>query len=255
MGVSRNLKYGRDDLLEQPKLVAKYIEQLNARRVLELATGKGASSIYLARRFPNAQFVGVDLSGGQLDVVKKKAGRIRNFSPVEGDYHDLSRYPNDHFDVVFVIEGLCHSTQKGQVATEVWRALRNGGVFIVFDGYLGRSKSSLNVDERLAKRLTERGMMVDNFERYEDVWEEILRAGFGVVYKEDVSRFIVPTLRRFETLARKTIFAHPMLGRFVARLLPNEFAFNAVPAYLMPLLVEIGVAKYMILVVEKQNQA
>ena len=243
MGISRDLNYKSDDLLGQPNLVAKYIEQLKARRVLELAAGKGASSIYLARKFPNVQFVGIDLSGGQQTL---------NFSLVEGDYHDLDRYPKAYFDVVFVIEGLCHSTQKGQVAAEVWRVLKDGGVFIVFDGYLGRSEGSLNANERLAKKLTECGMLVANFERYEDVKEKILRAGFNTSHEEDVSNLIVPTLRRFESLARKTIFAYPQLGRLLVRLLPKEFSYNAISGYLMPLLIELGVAKYVALIVEKR---
>lgn len=247
MGISRDLKYSHDDLLEQPKLVAKYIKQLNARNVLELAAGKGASSVYLAKKFPKIKFAGIDLFSGQK--------KISNFSPVEGDYHDLSRYPNKHFDVVFVIEGLCHSVRKGQVANEVWRVLRSGGVFIVFDGYLGESEDSLNVDERLAKKLTERGMVVDSFEEYKDVREKILSAGFGVAHEENVSKFVMPTLRRFEKLARRVVFAHPRPGRLVVRVLPDELTGNAISGYLMPLLVEIGVAKYMILVVEKQNQA
>jgi len=254
MGISRDLKYSHDDLLEQPKLVAKYIEQLNARNVLELATGKGASSAYLAKKFPNIKFAGIDLPSGQLDVAKKKARKTSNFFPVEGDYHNLERYPDNHFDVVFVIEGLCYSERKDQVADEVWRVLRNGGIFIVFDGYLGRSESSLNTNEQLAKRLTERGMMVDTFERCEDVKEKILSAGFAVIHEEDVSKFVMPTLRRFEKLARRVVFAHPKMGRFVARLLPNEFTFNAVSAYLMPLLIELGVAKYAVLVVKKRDQ-
>ncbi len=253
MGISRDLKYGRDDLLEQPRLVARYIEQLNACRVLELATGRGASSIYLAKRFPNIKFAGIDLPGGQLDVAKRIARGIQNFFPVEGDYHDLSRYSNDHFDMVFVIEGLCHSERKGQAADEVWRVLRNGGIFIVFDGYLERSEGSLNADEQLAKKLIERGMMVGSFERYDDVREEIMRASFEVIHEEDASQFILPSLERFERLAKRTVFDHPRIGRFIVRLLPDEFTFNAISGYLISLLVEIGVAKYMILVVKKRD--
>lgn len=169
MGISRDLKYKPDDLLEQPKLVARYIEQLNARNVLELATGKGASSIYLAQKFPNVRFDGIDLAGGQLDVAKKAARGVQNFSPVEGDFHNLSQYPDNHFDVVFVVESLCHSTKKDKVANEVWRVLRDGGVFVIFDGDLGKFGDSLNANECLAKKLVERGMMVNDFENYDAV--------------------------------------------------------------------------------------
>ncbi|HEX7456412.1 MAG TPA: class I SAM-dependent methyltransferase [Candidatus Nanoarchaeia archaeon] len=251
MGISRGTEYNQNDLLEQPKIVAKYIRRLTTRNVLELGTGKGSSSFYLAKRFPKVRFDGVDLPKGQLDVAKKAAEEIPNFHPAECDFHDLSRYSDNQFDVVFAIESLCHSSRKGKVFKEVRRVLKLGGVFIVIDGYLGRPVESLTYDERLAKRLTERGMMVGGFEYYGDVLIKIKHAGFTIIEEGDVTRFIIPTLRRFENLASKTLFDHPKLGHLIVKFLPDEFSANAVAAYLMPLLVDLGVAKYIILVVRK----
>jgi len=251
MGISRDMKYDHEDVLEQPKIVAKYIRRLNAHNVLDLGVGKGSSSTYLARLFSNIRFDGIDLPNSLLDVAKRAAKKVPNFYPMEGNYHDLSRYDRAQFDVVFAIESLCHSTKKEKVFNEIWRVLRKDGTFIIIDGYLGKPEKSLNDNERLAKKLTEKGMMVEDFEYYGDIKEKIEQLGFKIIEEEDVTRLIIPTLKRFESLARKTLFNHPRLGRVIVKLLPDEFTANAISGYLMPVIVELSLAKYTILVVKK----
>ncbi len=140
MGVSRDGIYKEDDLLEAARTVEKYLKELNGSKVLELATGRGANSFYLAQRFPAVKFCGLDISGGQLDYAFKKARRVNNYHPEFGDYHDLSRFENRSFDIVFVVEALCYSTDKDKVLAEVYRVLKKGGVFIIFDGYSNKSR-------------------------------------------------------------------------------------------------------------------
>jgi ubiquinone/menaquinone biosynthesis C-methylase UbiE len=251
MGISRNMKYHQNDLLEQPKTVAKYIKKLRTHKVLELATGKGASSIYLAKLFPKVQFYGIDLPQGQIDIAKKAAKKASNFFPEECDYHDLSRYSNGQFGIVFAIESLCHSVRKEKVFKEVRRVLQSRGIFIVIDGYLGRAEEQLTGNEQLAKKLMERGMMVEHFEYHKNVKEKIGQNRFKIVEEEDTTRFIIPTIKRFESLASKTLFNYPNLGRLIVKLLPREFTANAISAYLMPVLIKLGIAKYTILVVQK----
>ena len=165
----------------------------------------------------------------------------------------MSQYPDNHFDVVFVVESLCHSTRKSEVASEVWRVLKNRGVFIIIDGYITKSRNFLSANERLAVRLAERGMAVDEFESYDEAKEKVLRTGFEVIYEEDASPFVAPSLERFEKLAKRVVFNRLRFGRFIVKLFPDEFTFNAISGFLLPLLVKLGVAGYMILVIEKQG--
>src|SRR5919202_521137 len=104
IGISRDGVYKDDDLLEAARFVEKYIRELNATRVLELATGRGATSAYLAEKFPQVEFEGIDLSPGQLEYAYKRAAKIKNYHPAPGDYHDLGRFANDSFDVALVNE-------------------------------------------------------------------------------------------------------------------------------------------------------
>lgn len=127
MGISRDGQYKNSDLLEAARFVEKYISKLNAKNILDLATGRGATSSYLAEKYPAIKFDGIDISEGQLGFAVKKAKRIPNYHPIKGDYHNLSQYQNGQFDIVFVVEALCYSQEKEKVLKEVYRVLKPGG--------------------------------------------------------------------------------------------------------------------------------
>src|SRR3989338_3611210 len=59
MGVSRDGIYKQEDLLEAARTVEKYLKKSKGKTVLELATGRGATSFYLSKRFSNVIFYGI----------------------------------------------------------------------------------------------------------------------------------------------------------------------------------------------------
>ncbi len=248
MGISRDGIYSEDDLFEQARYVASHIKALQARVVLELAYGQGANSIFLSKLFPVTKFLGIDLANGQADQVKHA-----NLSLVHGDYHDLSLFAEASIDIVFVVEALCHSTQKEVVLGEVYRVLKPGGLFIVIDAYRSKSAHELTQDEITAIALVERGMMVARFEEYSEFKQTIKRCGFVTVAEEDVTSFIVPTLRRFEAQALR-YFKRGWLMRVVNSCLPQEFTGNAISALLMPDMVERKIATYTMLTLKKSSE-
>lgn len=59
-GISYDGKYKTDDLKESPRLVEKYIHDIDAKNVLELEYGRGTNTAFLARRNPHIAFEAVD---------------------------------------------------------------------------------------------------------------------------------------------------------------------------------------------------
>lgn len=250
MGVSRDGIYKEDDLLEAARTIEKYLKKLNATHILELATGRGATSAYLAKRYPKVKFEGIELSQGQLDFAQKKEKKLHNYHPILGDYHDLSKYSNKSIDIVFVIEALCYSMEKEQVLKEVKRVLEKNGVFIILDGYIKKDRFEMSKNEALACRLTEVGMAVNEFEDYVSVINKAKKLGFKVLSSEDVSQFIMPTLKRFEKLAKR-FFQHPQLAKVISKFFSKEFTYNAISGFLMPNLVALNLGSYYITVLKK----
>lgn len=252
MGVSRDGVYKASDLLEAGRTVEKYIANLQATNVLELATGRGANSFYLAQRHPSVSFSGVDISEGQLQYAKKKAKVIDNYSPLSGDYHNLSKFADSTFDIVFVVEALCYSERKDVVLREVFRVLKPKGVFVIFDGYREKSDILLTESERTARTLTEKTMALNQFETYESFIDKVRTQNFSIEKEEDVSEYVVPTMNRFEKMA-KTFFRHPHLAKVMNTFLPKEVLYNAIAGYLMPNLMRAKVFSYKITILKKNG--
>lgn len=250
MSISRNGKFKKEDLLEQVKIVEKYIN-VKTEKVLELGTGRGANCIYLAKKYLNIDFVGLDLPNGQLQHATKKAKELKNFKLQEGDFHDLNKYPEKSLDIVFIIEALCHSNQKQKVIKEVKRILKKDGIFIVIDAFT--NKKELSAEELLAKQLVEKSMTVANFDNYKEFRELLNRNDFEIIFEEDDSLEIMPSLNRFEKDANILLSLPQFIAKLIIKFFPSEFTFNAIAGYLMPELIESGVARYMVIVSRKRS--
>lgn len=250
MGISRDGKYKESDLLESPNIVAKYIEDSHAKKILELACGRGGNSLYLGKKFPDASFVGIDSSNEQLAYAVKHAKKMDNIDLKKGDYHDLALFPDNQYHIVFIIEAFCHSTAKEEVFKEVWRILRPNGLFIVIDGYSRVEDHELDQEAWIAKRLVEVGMALPRLECYSHVVAAAKNAGFVVLTEEDVSSYVLPNLKKFEHLAARFY----LLGRGIVllnKLLPPLFLYNSIAGYLLPDLIEARIGNYMITVFKK----
>jgi len=227
-GISYDGKRKKEDLKEQARIIEGYIRDMRATDVLELGCGLGPNSAFLAARNPHVNFVGVDLSNKPL----KRFTAIPNLSFRCGDYHDLSNFEDDSYDVVFVIEALCYSTNKQQVLGEVKRKLRKGGVFIVFDVYQSDRASPLNPSEKVMWELITKGVAANKFELVKDV-ENYMREQYSIAVAKDLSQCILPSFERQEALVR-FYFRHPTLVKAANAFLPFDVVKNAVVVLLIP---------------------
>lgn len=245
MGLSKTAKFKYDDLLEPLRIVDNYIKLTGAKNVLELGAGNGSDSIYLAGQNREIKFEGLDLSKNSLNKNK----RI-NYKQEIGDYHDLSKYKDESFDIVFVIEALCHSLNKKRVLYEVYKKLKKGGLFIIFDGYYKKPLTDMSKNEKLAAYLTEKAMTVDKFENINDFDKTIKKTPFELVKKENFSLLILPSLKRFERMAL-AFFKYPVFTRIINKILPLDFTKNSIAGLLMPILIQRNVGCYYLHVLEK----
>jgi len=250
MGISRDGIYKEDDLLEAVRIVGKYISNFNASNVLELGTGRGANSYWLATRFPSVNFGGIDTSDVQLRYAFNRAKRIKNYFPEKGDFHDLSRYSDSSVDIVFEIEAFCYSMDESKVFKEVQRILRPGGLFIMLNGYRGGQTLSPQIET--ACSLVEKGMAIERLDSYPELIHVAQREGFSLKYEEDASEFIQPCLSRFEKLARR-FFSHYWLSILPIRLAPQVVTYNLISGFLMLEAFDSGALRYMITVLEKKS--
>jgi len=246
-GISYNGKHKRRDFKEQEKIVERYIHDTGAKNVLELAYGSGANIASLARRNPDVTFEGIDLSLKP----QKRFTKLPNVRFRFGDYHDLSALEDDAYDIVFIIEALCYSTNKLQVFREVKKKLKSDGLFIIIDAYRRDRATPLSQSEDIMIRLIEKGVALEKFEYVGDV-ESYMREEYSIAVAKDFTENILPSTINLERKSR-AYFAHPMFARIVKKLWPYESVKNFIVAYLVPTSIRRQIGCYYVHVLKKDK--
>lgn len=123
----------------------------DARRILDLGCGVGASLLYVATRL-DVEAVGVTLSRTQVELARelfaaaKVAPRVRC---EVGDFEELDPAFSD-FDLAFSIEAFVQCSRPQRFFASAARALRPGGRLILCDDFVERSPRSSREERWLA---------------------------------------------------------------------------------------------------------
>jgi ubiquinone/menaquinone biosynthesis C-methylase UbiE len=245
-GISYDGKRKKEDLEAQVRIIEQCIRKMKAHKVLELGSGFGANSAYLARRNPHVSFDAVDFSTKPF----KRFHKIQNLRFHCGDYHDLSIFKDESYDIAFVIEALCHSTNKPQALREVKKKLRPGGTFVVIDVYQNDRATPLSQAEDLMWKLITRGAASEPFERVNDV-ETYMREDYSMIVTANLSPFVLPTFKRQKAMVRY-YFSRPFFAKAINRFVPLEVTKNFIVVLLLPTSVTREILCYYLHILKKE---
>ncbi len=217
--------------------------------VLELASGNGYNLGLLAERWPDIQFLGVDLVEDQVRRANDLLAERPNARTMVGDFQSLA-LPDDGTDCIFVVESFCHATDLATAFGEAKRVLRPGGRFIVIDAWRTDAFAAMPAGVRDAAVSVERGMAVADAQEL-SVWKRVANdSGLRVSEDLDLTEQIVPNLTRLARIADERLLSHPLRARVLRKVLPETLLLNAVSGYLMALTVAIGAHTYRLLMLE-----
>jgi len=219
--------------------------------VLELGFGQGFNLAYLAARFPEVRFSGIDLTPTHPGLARGRLDQLglTNVELAEGDFHALP-YADASFDLVFAIEAFCYARDLRQALSEVARVLRPGGTFRLFDGYLARRPDALTADEALAAELVAKGMALETFQLFDELIATADAVGLKSREVIALDEEIGPNLRKLERLTGAVI-RFPWLGRrALARRSPMR-GRNVISGYLMRSTVGLGITPYRDILLQK----
>lgn len=112
-------------------------------RVLEVGSGRGGGSRYIARYHAPASVIGLDYSPETVRLAQKLNGDAASLSFQTGDAERLP-FPDNSFDLVLNIESSHCYADVGAFAREVSRVLKPGGWFTFADMRAKGTLSELN---------------------------------------------------------------------------------------------------------------
>ena len=104
-----------------------------AARILDVACGVGWSTLALARAYPEATLVGVDIDAPSIDRARGNAREEGLDDRVDFRAGDAGTLEEGGFDVAFVFEAVHDLPHPQAVLTAIRAALAPGGILVVMD--------------------------------------------------------------------------------------------------------------------------
>lgn len=249
MAINYDGVFQKEGYYTQAIEISELINENASKKILELGCGKGFNSIYLAKKFPGLNFTGVDITDKHLQLAIKKSKKIKNLTFSYGDFHKLD-FPNSSFDLIFELEAICHAKDPGQVLNEIYRLLTKKGQFVLYEGFRNVGFEKYPANLVTAAILTEKSMAVNKFENI-DIWLKIAQQiGFTIKVEQDLSKAIMPNLKRLQFLARG-YFKYPFLSKIFLRILPLNMVMNSIAGLLMPFTLHNKAHVYYKIILEK----
>lgn len=163
-----------------------------SHHVLDVGCGVGGPAREIAR-FTGAHVTGITINEYQVQRATRYAaqdGLAGQCRFVVGDFMDLP-FDEGQFDAVYAIEATVHAPSLEAVYKQVYRVLKPGGVFGVYEWVMTDKYDHENLRHRQIRLDIEQGDGIANMMKAEDALAAIRAAGFELLEAEDLAeRFV-----------------------------------------------------------------
>lgn len=131
-GLNRVISFGVD--VKWRKKVLKLVLAKNPKNILDIATGTGDLAIMMAGTKAE-KITGIDISGGMLEVGRKKIAAKNLSGRIEMLLADSESipFPDNTFDAITVGFGIRNFEHLEQGLSEILRVLKPNGVFVILE--------------------------------------------------------------------------------------------------------------------------
>lgn len=197
----RTTRSHRQAVENQYKIVIREGLIRKGMKVLDVGCGVGDGACYIAK-MTGAKVLGITIVPNQVNEAYRLARQLKVDHLVDFKLMDFQRMdlPKDHFDVIYGIESISHSSDKNQFLKEAKKVLKHEGRVVIIDGYLEREIRS----EREKKNYYN---LLEGWHLYElgsikDMLVLLEKNGFLLVKKRDYVNEINRSLKRMSVLVR-----------------------------------------------------
>ena len=187
-GYNEDERFNRNSHKVEFLTTMRYIEKFakHGCKILEIGAGTGAYSITLAKK--GYVVTAVELVESNLEVMKRKAKRVKNIECLQGDALDLSRFNDNTFDVVLNLGPMYHlytTKDKNQAIRETIRVCKPNGICMF--AYI--SCAAVVWDYGVRKYgFSDLVNLIDETGRIKDVPEEVFSTYFVDEFKKQFNK-------------------------------------------------------------------
>jgi sterol 24-C-methyltransferase len=156
--------------------------------VLDVGCGIGGPAREIVK-FTGANVIGLNNNDYQIQRAihyTEQSGLASKLHFVKGDFMQM-KFPDNGFDAVYAIEATVHAPELEGVYREVFRVLKPGGIFGVYEWLMTENFDSNNYEHRKIRIGIEQGDGISNMVKVSEGLQAIKNAGFELVLHEDLA--------------------------------------------------------------------
>ncbi|KAG4411167.1 Delta(24)-sterol C-methyltransferase [Cadophora malorum] len=200
-------------------------------KVLDVGCGVGGPAREIAK-FTGAHITGLNNNDYQIERATRyaqKEGLSHQLDFVKGDFMQMS-FPENSFDCVYAIEATVHAPSLEGVYSQIFKVLKPGGVFGVYEWLMTDKYDNDNEHHREIRLGIEIGDGISNMVKISEGLAAIKAAGFELELHEDLAKrpdatpwyyplagdfSMMGSIWDFPTIARMTKWGRGITHRFV----------------------------------------
>ena len=155
---------------------------------LDVGCGVGGPAREIAK-FTGANIVGLNNNDYQIEratAYAEKEGLASQLRYVKCDFMQMT-FADNTFDAVYAIEATVHAPSLEGIYAEIFRVLKPGGVFGVYEWLMTENYDNSNPHHREIRLGIEQGDGISNMEKISVALDAIKAAGFELELHEDLA--------------------------------------------------------------------
>ncbi|KAK2601286.1 hypothetical protein N8I77_010749 [Diaporthe amygdali] len=158
-------------------------------QVLDVGCGVGGPAREIAK-FTGANITGLNNNDYQIDRAihyAEKEKLANQLTYVKGDFMQMP-FPDNTFDAVYAIEATVHAPKLEGVYSEIFRVLKPGGVFGVYEWLMTDDYDNDNAEHRKIRLAIELGNGISNMVPIQEGLDAMKASGFDLLKNEDLAQ-------------------------------------------------------------------
>ncbi|CAF9923927.1 MAG: Delta(24)-sterol C-methyltransferase [Heterodermia speciosa] len=157
-------------------------------KVLDVGCGVGGPAREIAK-FSGVNITGLNNNDYQIERATRyaqKEGLSNQLSFRKGDFMQMS-FPPETFDAIYAIEATVHAPSLEGVYSQIFRVLKPGGVFGVYEWLMTDDYDNSNPEHREIRLGIEQGNGISNMVKISEGLRAIKAAGFELEFHENLA--------------------------------------------------------------------